>query len=73
MLTATGTGGIHAGGWGAAGVNYTYSTMGPANCWRGDVSLISNFLANQDALTKACTGSTKYYFNGNAGQACAPS
>ena len=69
VLNATGTGGPRAGGFGAAGTPFTYSTMGPSNCWRGNASAIPSFLAGgQDMYTQACTGSTAYYFNPNAGQ-----
>ena len=70
VLNATGTGGPrNAGGWGSAGTQFTYSTMGPANCWRGNASAIPNFMAGPgDTYTQACAGSSAYYFNANAGQ-----
>lgn len=67
VLTANSTG-SSGGGWGSAGTTYTYSTMGPSNCWRGNASTIPNFnMGGADSYSNACTGATQYYFNVNAG------
>ena len=67
VFNTTGTG-INGGGFGPKGTPFTYSTMGPSNCWRGNCSAIPNFQASgQDAYSQFCAGGTQFYFNPNAG------
>lgn len=67
VLNTTGTG-VNGGGFGPKGTAFTYSTMGPSNCWRGNCSAIPNFQASgQDSYAQFCSGATNFYFNSNAG------